>query len=192
MGHPFQQEVCFRNSGIMSLVGWHDIRKGSYGSLKQYGRLLSVSILASSCHGTPKRRAIISNTLVESSSRSLVWLSTNWLLDHRIHQYILSRGINKDLHVHDTCKSLCGICGRYRHHASSDLWQVLLLINLNDGESARWGGVRSKGVGRKYEIDRNIFLYSDLLNLYLRQNATSLNYFRTGSCFLMRKNCTTR
>ena len=34
---------------------------------------------------------------------------------------------------------------------------------VGEGESGSWGGARTKGKGRKYELTKNIFFHNDLL-----------------------------
>ena len=138
---------------------------------------MSRSMLASTCLSTPEWWAIISTPLLESSLGSLIWLSTNWLLAHRIRQVILIHGFRQALQGHGTCKYLRGICERWRHYASSDHRQVLLLSDQNDGKSGRWGGARSKSELRECNLDRKMFLHSDMLKLYLKQKFNITEFF---------------
>ena len=108
---------------------------------------------------------------------SLVLLSNNWLLAHRIHQATLSHGFHKSLQGYGTYQSLCGFCGIQRHHYSSDILQLLLLSNCNYGKSGSWGGARSKVEGGDYELDQMMFLNSYLLKLYLKRKRDITEFF---------------
>ena len=48
---------------------------------------------------------------------------------------------------------------------------------VSDGKSGRCIGGQSKGEGCKYKIDQKIFLQSDLLKLWLKQNQDITKFF---------------
>ena len=97
-------------------------------------------------------------------------------------------GYHQDLRGHGARQSLCGIFGIWRHHPSSDFLQVLLLSNLDDGKSGRWEGAQSKGVGHECDLDRKMFLYSDLLKFCLKQNQDITKLFPDNVLFLDENN----
>ena len=101
-----------RNSCSSSLMRWHDIWNDSYGLFSiiwdTYIRINACLFMSRHARDT----GIISNPLVESSSRSLDSLLKKWLLAHRILQAILIHGVHQYLQVHGTSQSLRGLCGR--------------------------------------------------------------------------------
>ena len=48
---------------------------------------------------------------------------------------------------------------------------------LGEGKSFSWGGARTKGKGCKYELTKNIFLHSDMLNLCLNKKHNITEFF---------------
>ena len=58
---------------------------------------------------------------------------------------------------------------------------------VGEGKSVSWGGAQTKGKGRECKLNKNMFLHSDLLKLCLNKNTTSLSYFLTQQCFMIRK-----
>ena len=58
---------------------------------------------------------------------------------------------------------------------------------VGEGESASWGGARTKGKGRECELTKKMFLQSDLLKLCLKKNTTSVSSSQTQLFFAIRK-----
>ena len=58
---------------------------------------------------------------------------------------------------------------------------------VGEGKSDSWVGARTKGKGRECELTKNVFLHSDLLNLCLKKNTTSLTSSLTQLFFTIRK-----
>ena len=54
---------------------------------------------------------------------------------------------------------------------------------LGEGESVSWGGARTKGKGREYELTKKMFLHSDLLKLCLKKNWKINEFFLDTTVF---------
>ena len=59
---------------------------------------------------------------------------------------------------------------------------------VGEGESASWGGERTKGKGRECELTKKMFLYSDLLKLCLRKKHNITEFFPGTTVFLRLEN----
>ena len=57
-------------------------------------------------------------------------------------------------------------------YRNGQIWPV-----AGDGKSGRWGGTVSEGERSNCDLDRKTFLYSDLLNLCLRQKFNITEFF---------------
>ena len=55
---------------------------------------------------------------------------------------------------------------------------------VGEGKRVSWGGARNKGKGRECELNKNMFLHSDMLKLCLKKNTTSVSSSLT-QLFLM-------
>ena len=60
---------------------------------------------------------------------------------------------------------------------------------VGEGESVSWGGARTKGKGRECEISKNMFLYSDLLKLCLKEKQKINEFFPETTIFYYQKTC---
>ena len=60
---------------------------------------------------------------------------------------------------------------------------------VGEGESFVWGGAQTKGKGRKCEINKNMFLHSDLLKLCLKGKHNITEFFPDTTFFYNYKIC---
>ena len=58
---------------------------------------------------------------------------------------------------------------------------------VGEGESVSWGGAQTKGEGRKFELTKQMFFHSDLLQLCLKKNRISLSSSLTPMFFTIKK-----
>ena len=63
-------------------------------------------------------------------------------------------------------------------------WNGHIQLVVGDGKSGRWVGALGKVKGRKCKIERNMFLYSDLLKFYMRQYQDITKLFPDTIVFL--------
>ena len=54
---------------------------------------------------------------------------------------------------------------------------------VGEGENVSWGGARTKGKGREYELTKTMFLHSDLLKLCLKKKRKINEFFPDTTVF---------
>ena len=58
---------------------------------------------------------------------------------------------------------------------------------VGEGKSVSWGGSQTKGEGRDYELTKNMFFHSDLLQLCLRKKQKITEFFPDTTVLTMKK-----
>ena len=58
---------------------------------------------------------------------------------------------------------------------------------VGEGKSVSWGGARTKGMERDYELTKKMFLHSDLLNLCLKKKHNISEFLPDTTVFTIRK-----
>ena len=62
-------------------------------------------------------------------------------------------------------------------------WTLYSVQVVSEGGSFSWGGVRTKGEVREFEITKMMFLHSDLLKLCLKKKYNIAEFFPDTSMF---------
>ena len=58
---------------------------------------------------------------------------------------------------------------------------------VGEGESVSWGGARTKGKGRECELTKKMFLHSDLLKFFLKEEHNISEFFPDKTVFYDQK-----
>ena len=62
-------------------------------------------------------------------------------------------------------------------------WKLSTAQVVGEGESVSWGGARTKGKGREWELTKKMSLHSDLLNLRQKKKHNITKFFPNTNVF---------